>query len=88
MSGERRPPTERQLDALRFIAAFTREHCYPPTRRELCEGIGIASTNAAAQHLDALERKALITRTPMVSRGLVLTAAGKAILKSAPGDSP
>ncbi|MHB8780777.1 MAG: transcriptional repressor LexA, partial [Candidatus Geothermincolia bacterium] len=37
---------------------------YPPSIRELCEALGIASTRGVVRHLEALERKGYITRGP------------------------
>lgn len=77
-------PSPRQFAVLRFIAEHVTEHGYPPTLVEICDALGIVSrsTNAAAQHIDALVRKGLVKRTPMTSRGLAITAAGKEFLES------
>jgi repressor LexA len=86
--GSHRPLTPRQTEALVFIATHTAEHGYPPTTRELSDAMGIASNNGAAEHLDRLERKGLIKRTPMVARSIVLTEAGKAFIAARPGPAP
>lgn len=84
-----KPPTARQAQALTFIAAYTAEHGYPPTVREISDSMGIASNNGASEHVDRLERKGLVTRARLVARGLVLTASGKAFLESTrPGPAP
>lgn len=86
--GSHRPLTPRQTEALVFIAAYTTEHGYPPTTRELSDAMGIASNNGAAEHLDRLMRKGLIKRTPMVARSIVLTDAGRAFIAAQPGPVP
>lgn len=85
----RRPPTLRQLRVLRFVADHTAARGYPPTLREIATAMGICSTNGASDHLRALERRGLVATTPIVSRGLVLTDAGRALLaSSAPEAQP
>jgi repressor LexA len=58
---------------LEFIKKFTKENKYPPTRREISNELGYKSTNAASDHLRALEKKGFLTIVPNVSRGTVLT---------------
>jgi repressor LexA len=70
-------PTDRQLDVLRFVAGHIAAHRYAPSIREICEGLGVSSGNGISQHLDYLEQKGLIGRTPKVSRGLWVTGAGE-----------
>lgn len=53
--------TERQQQVYDFVA----ERCQagkPPTIREICSHFGFTSTNAAADHLKALERQGLLQR--------------------------
>jgi repressor LexA len=56
--------TERQREVLEFIARTIEERGYPPSLREICEEMGISSTRGALRHLQALERKGYISRTP------------------------
>lgn len=74
------PPTDRQVEVLRLIADYTRQHGHPPTVRELCVVMGVTGTNSASDVLRALERKRLIKRTPGVSRGTRITATGLRLL--------
>ena len=69
--------TERQEEALVFIANFKEDHGYPPTLREIGNEMGIGSTNGVVDHLKALERKGCLERVPLRSRGLMLTTAGE-----------
>lgn len=73
------PLTDRQQAILDFIRAWSREHRYPPTLREIGKHMGIRSTNGVSDHLRALTRKGYLKREDMKSRALVpvdLEAAG------------
>lgn len=65
--------TERQLAILGFIARHIAQKRFPPTIREIGEGMGIRSTNGVNDHLKALERKGFLERGEMKSRALVPT---------------
>ncbi len=55
--------TKAQQAILQYIMQFTREHGYPPTLREIQQGIGtVKSLRGVAIHLDALQRKGYIER--------------------------
>jgi repressor LexA len=68
--------TPRQRQVLDFVTGCLDRHGYPPTLREIATHLGIRGTLGAAKHLDALERKGLIRRSPGSSRGLALTGRG------------
>jgi repressor LexA len=72
--------TDRQLEVLRFIAREIESRGYPPTIREIGEGLDIASTNGVNDHLKALEKKGYLQRDPVKSRALIPTAAGREAL--------
>lgn len=72
--------TERQLEVLRFIARQIDDAGYPPTIREIGEGLDIRSTNGVNDHLKALERKGYLTRDPVKSRALIPTDAARSVL--------
>jgi len=65
--------TDRQLEVLRFIARQIEDAGYPPTIREIGEGLDIRSTNGVNDHLKALERKGFLTRDAAKSRALIPT---------------
>lgn len=55
--------TKSQKAVLQYVVQFTREHGYPPTLREIQQGIGtVKSLRGVAIHLDALQRKGYIER--------------------------
>lgn len=72
--------TDRQLEVLRFIARQIEDCGYPPTIREIGEGLEIRSTNGVNDHLKALERKGYLTRDPVKSRALIPTSAARDVL--------
>ena len=62
--------TDRQRQALAYITRHTREHGYPPTLREIGDEMGIRSTHGVSDHLERLEAKGAIRRTPGAARGI------------------
>lgn len=68
----RAPLTRRQAEVLEVIKQFTRDHGYPPTRRELADAFGWRTAAAAQQHLAALERKGWLTCRPRTARAIVV----------------
>lgn len=69
-----RPPTARQLEVHAFMLAFHEEHGVWPSLREICEALGMASTNAAHAHLSALKKKGLVRQRPRCARGWIAIA--------------
>lgn len=64
--------TRRQKDILGFIEAFVDDHAYPPTIREIQEGLGISSTSVVDYNLNVLEQRGEIRRNRNISRGIEL----------------
>ena len=64
--------TFRQAEILELLRAHLQETGFPPTRAEIAAHFGFSSTNAAEEHLRALERKGAIEILPGASRGLRL----------------
>ncbi len=60
--------TARQQQVLDFIKANMA--MYSPTCRQIAAAIGAKSPHAATCHLDALEKKGLIRRTPGKPRNI------------------
>jgi repressor LexA len=65
-----KPATERQRRILEVIRAFTVDHGYPPSVREIGERVGLSSSSTIHAHLKALERRGLISRDPTKPRAL------------------
>ena len=70
--------TKRQEEILDFIVGRVRDEGFPPTLKEIAECFGLASPNAARDHVLALERKGFLKRTGDKSRALSLSPALRA----------
>jgi SOS-response transcriptional repressor LexA len=75
-------PTARQHQALAFIADHIRRVECPPTLREIGDHMAIRSTNAVADHLEALETKGYLENRPGLSRSRKLTDKAREYLAS------
>jgi len=67
------PPSERQLQILRYIQQQVRNQGYPPTVREIGNAVGLRSTNGVAEHLRSLIAKGYLAKDDKKSRALVPT---------------
>src|SRR5439155_10621167 len=65
---------DRRQKILECIARTVADRGYPPSVREIADGVGLASTSAVHHHLLALERDGLLERGSHSSRALRLTA--------------
>lgn len=66
--------TKRQLEVLDFIRDYTKERGFAPSIKDICAGLHIASTNGVVEHLDSLERKSYIQRSPRTARSIRVLA--------------
>src|SRR3989304_6524937 len=57
-----KPLTEKQLRFLSFLKERLQEMGYPPTVREIMDGLGLSSTNMVKKYLHVLARKGYIRR--------------------------
>lgn len=62
--------TKKQLAVLDFIQDFTEENGNSPSYREICEGLGLSSVSAVAEHIDNLVEKGALRKTPGEARSL------------------
>jgi repressor LexA len=67
--------TERQKRVLEGIYRIAREKGYPPTVREIGERLGLRSSCTVQRHLEALERKGYIKRSPTKARSIEIVQA-------------
>ncbi len=65
--------TRRQQNILEFIETFYDEHRFPPTIREIQDGLKISSTSVVDYNLNVLEQRNEIRRNRNISRGIELT---------------
>ena len=67
------PPTQRQLDLLRFIAGYQRAHDgVSPSFTECAAGIGVAGKSGISRLLTSLEERGLIQRMYRRERAMKL----------------
>ena len=62
--------TKKQLTVLDFVQDFTEENGHSPSYREICEGVGLSSVSAVAEHIDNLVSKGALRKTPGEARSL------------------
>ena len=62
--------TQRQQIVLEFLQEYSRDHGFPPTMREIGQGIGLPNVSAVRGHLAALEKKGYISKDSDKARSL------------------
>jgi repressor LexA len=62
--------TERQRQTLEYIAETVAERGYPPSVRETCDALGLASSSTVHSHLQALQRKGYLRIDPTKPRAI------------------
>lgn len=88
-----RPLTEKQREALTFIATTIRLTQRPPTIIEVSRHMGSDNSRRGLGHIEALEKKGYLVREPGQARSIRLTPAGLSLFEKTgssppPGDSP
>ena len=61
---------DNQERILNFIKQMVTEKGYPPSVREICQGVGIKSTSTVHSHLEKLEKAGLIRKDPTKPRAI------------------
>lgn len=69
---EKKALTKRQEDVLKFIKKYTAKHGYPPTIREICEGVNLSSPATVFVHIKNLEKNGYVKNTSSKFRTLEL----------------
>ena len=67
--------TDKQAGILAYIKGFIDANGYSPIAKEIQSQFGWASQNAAIEHLNAIEKKGYIKRTPKIARSIVVLQA-------------
>jgi repressor LexA len=62
--------TDRQRQTLEYIAEMVSERGYPPSVREICEAMGLASSSTVHSHMQALQRKGYLRIDPTKPRAI------------------
>lgn len=78
----------KQLQILHYIYDTVEKRGFPPTVREICQGVQLSSTSTVHGHLSRLERKGLIVKDATKPRALEITAEGKKAIGVKPTDIP
>ena len=69
MAGTIKPHlSAKQQLILDFLKQEIKRNGYPPTVREICDAVGLSSTSTVHAHLESLERKGYIRRSPTKNR--------------------
>jgi repressor LexA len=61
--------TQKQQQVLDFMKAFVREKGFPPSVREICEGVNLRSTSSVFMHIEGLIKHGYIAKDDFKSRG-------------------
>lgn len=69
-------PTGRQAEILAFIEDHVERHGYPPTVREIGQGVGLASPSTVHRHLEKLEEGGHLRRDPSKPRAMLVGLQG------------
>lgn len=64
--------TTRQQQVYDFLAGYIADQGYPPTLQEIAGHLQVSGNRGVLRHLQVLERKGLINRSPGSSRSIVL----------------
>ena len=64
--------TDRQRQTLEFIAETVSDRGYPPSVREICDALGLASSSTVHSHMQALQRKGYLRIDPTKPRAIEL----------------
>lgn len=75
--GVSRSLREKQARMLAFIGNYTAVNSYAPSLREIAKGCEISSVSVVGYNLRQLEKRQYLTRTPTISRTIVLTEKGR-----------
>lgn len=67
---ETKPLTKRQRQILECIDASMRDRGYPPSVREICEGVGLGSPSTVHAHLNSLQAMGYLRRDPSKPRAI------------------
>lgn len=70
----------KQMEILRCIYETQTQKGYPPTVREICEVVGLASTSTVHGHIARLDAKGLVRKDGTKTRALEVTDEGLTVL--------
>ena len=62
--------TNRQRTVLEFVGQYSQTRGFPPTLREIGDGMGLSNISAVRGHISALEKKGYITKEADKARSI------------------
>ncbi len=62
--------TKKQQIIYDFICTYTEDNGYPPSMREICNGVGLKSTATVYNHIENLKRLGVLDKTSTKNRAL------------------
>ena len=65
-----RPLTQKQQRIFNFLNRYAEQRGFPPTMREIGEGVGLSNVRAVRGHLAAIEKKGYIAKDPDKARSI------------------
>lgn len=65
------------VQLVKFVLEYQRQHHAAPTMREIAEGLGMTSTNGVRYWLKVCEYQGWVMQRRMVARGISVTAKGR-----------
>lgn len=65
-----KPLSKKQIIALEWITAYTEQHPYSPSLKEIAEGLGVKSSSTAKALCDRLQSKGYIVSEPGAHRSI------------------
>ena len=74
----------KQLEILQYIYNNVEKRGFPPTVREICQAVGLASTSTVHGHIDRLEKNGLLIKDATKPRALEITQEGLKALNIKP----
>ena len=79
-----KPLSARQQQILAFIKDYTRETGFPPSVREICEGVGLSSPASVHAQLNTLQKKGYLNRAGSKTRSVTLPGEGTSAMRNVP----
>ena len=73
--------TPRKRALLHAILVYQNENNRPPTIREIMRMIGVSTPSVVSHHVLPLVEAGYLEKTPLISRGILLTAKGREFIE-------
>jgi len=74
--------TKKQEKVLKYVKKYIAKHGYPPSVREICNGLGLSSPATVHTHLKELEKKGAITKSKSKFRTIEINGENEYLKKN------